>query len=248
MIHGHDDLLLRLGAFGWKPDAREYGLKVTSLGQAIWEAVHEAIGHFGTDEVPTLALSGGVDSSVLAMVLAQMKVPRVRLLTMTVTADHPDMVHAGRIVGLLPKSWEWLRVVRAPDAGQRKDSYHYLMQAAVALGIRRMINGDCIDELMGGYYDHLDNGETAFWSRLADLIPGHLNHMEEFSTLHGVTVHLPYGSAGVMEAAQAFHFHELVSDGIRKRPMMAMARAFKVPEENILRRKLGLVSWTKGKD
>lgn len=245
MIVGYEEIQARLRCFDWSPSDDLFDSKVAVLRQAVHDSVQQIVEAFFRDEVPALALSGGVDSCVLARILEGLGVPKVRMLTLAVVADHPDMLHAGRMVKLLPDEWEWLPVVRAPEPGPRMDSYHYLYQAAAGFGIQRMIDGDCIDELLGGYYDHQANGESAFRSRLADLIPGHLEHMEEHSAAHGVTVHLPYAEAGVLAGARAFRFSELAGEGYRKRPMMAMARGLNVPEENIARRKLGLVSWQK---
>ena len=106
-----------------------------------------------------------------------------------------------------------------------------------------VVSGDCIDELLGGYYDHLPPaGERAFRRRLADLIPGHLEPLEACSSAFGVRVLLPYGDTEFMRACSVFGFNEMVAGRERKRPVYDLARRHGVMEGVLLRRKRGLVS------
>jgi asparagine synthetase B (glutamine-hydrolysing) len=115
------------------------------------------------------------------------------------------------------------------------------MQALRKAGVRRVICGDVIDEILGGYYEH-QRGPEAFRRCLDLLIPRHLEALDRCSTEAGVEVYLPYASAVVLDACRAYPTEELATPTSRKRPMYRLAQGWNVPVEVQTRRKLGLDS------
>lgn len=146
----------------------------------------------------------------------------------------------------------------------RADNYYILLKTLKAY-TNFLVNCDCIDELTGGYYSHqrpdgnyyshqrpdgnygVDNNteedrRVKLVYHLGRLIPDHLFIFQRMSEHFGMTVYLPYGDAGVMTAAARYSVSELVDGQTRKKPMCLLARTLNVPEDVIVRKKLGLCS------
>jgi len=134
---------------------------------------------------------------------------------------------------------------------------YYELLNAIKPATSNLVCGDCIDELLGGYYPHRDprnlpvydktkaieeNRETALRYFMKVLIPNHLRILNAFSEHFGINVWLPYGDKKVMNAAEKFSVNELVDNKNRKKPLSAVARIKSIPESIINRRKYGLVS------
>ena len=105
-----------------------------------------------------------------------------------------------------------------------------------------LVSGDCIDEMLGGYYGHLENSDVAFERFMSNLVPHHLEGLARYSDGAGVTVWLPFAEPDVVEACRAFPLQERLRDGERKVPMLRLARRLGVPKEIVRRRKIGLVA------
>lgn len=186
-----------------------------------------------------LALSGGVDSSLLLAMLLSMKRQGIVAHTLGTSEDYPDVVHAKILAEAFPQA-EYRHHIIPPYTG---DAY-FALYAALEGETDSIISGDVIDELAGGYYIHQqseDKGE-ALYGELGCLKARHLNFMNEASTKYGIIVYLPYATAGVFEAMAAFRIDELVDNKERKMPIYDLAAKYGVPQAILDRRKMGLVS------
>ncbi len=223
-----------------------------------------------------LAYSGGIDSTIVLKTLLDYKFP-VTIHTIAGEETYPDMVNAKRfalelinsgkdishkkyLIKESPESIEKTNQILEAKFGEGKrnksDNYYELLNA-VKPTTPNLVCGDCIDELLGGYYPHRDpsnlpvydktktleeNREVALKYFMGRLIPDHLRILDAFSEHFGIDVWLPYGDEKVMKATENFSINELIDNENRKKPVLAVARIKNIPESIINRRKYGLVS------
>lgn len=260
MIQNYSAIRERISRFRWQPTKDEYPAKVKALSDALGRALNRAAPtRTATTRVVHLTWSGGVDSTLLLFRLLAGG-QYVHAHTIADAPGHPDaeytrwtdaeytrwtahgvstLTHDFHLIRPEPGDVVQVNTIK-PSLDGRVDMYFYLM-GAVAPMTRTIICGDCVDELLGGYYSHLDSGEPEFQSRLHRLVPEHLEHLDAFSTHFGVEVILPYADPDFMAAAARFTFKEMVGDGQRKKPVYHLAQAAGVPSAILQRRKYGLV-------
>lgn len=213
-----------------------------------------------------LAFSGGVDSTTLLSKLLRTERP-VMAHTIASSMEHPDVVNGEvAIEAMNHRNYSkygdeyyfrlaWHHYIMEPNETDTKESNlvtgrdsnrpdnYFLLARTLSEYTYSYIAGDCIDELLGGYYAHLGGDPDTFRSLLKQLIPNHLESLDKCTSAFGIRVYLPYGDPEVLRAASAFRFDELVSMGNRHRklPMVEVAKREGIPEQNIFRRKIGLV-------
>lgn len=191
-----------------------------------------------------LALSGGVDSTVLLYALCQ-EGKTVYAHTIVADLNHPDMQAAIRAVAQAPGTVYFVSH-RVTPTDPPLDAYNYLL-GAVKAHSDQVVCGDCIDEMLAGYYKHAQSGnkhQQVYDELLADLIPKHLVPLNAASQEHGIQVTLPYADARVMDVcAKYFQLQYLATPIGRKMPIYIVARLLGVPERIRERRKYGLVNW-----
>lgn len=206
--------------------------------RALEVAIECSLYYFGNDPLH-LALSGGVDSSLLLVMLLSMKRQGVVAHTLGTSEEYPDIVHVKMLAEAFPQA-EYRYHIIPPYKG---DAY-FALYAALEGETDFIISGDLIDELAGGYYVHQksEDKRDALYKELALVVTRHLNFMQEASTKYGITVFLPYATEGVFTAMAAFRVDELVDRERRKMPIYDLAAKYNVPQTIIDRRKIGLIS------
>jgi len=263
MIMGYNALKDRIMDYKFcRPNTLEYSEKLELFESAINKAVKRS-----GDEILErqdkihMGYSGGVDSSLMLLKLLQCDFPVVAH-TMASNENHPDLVYAADFVSSLKEKSKYIEhkkhlvaattddlekyklAVNQPSA-ERVDEYFMLFKTIHPYA-DRMVQCDCIDELMGGYYAHQKvEGEERLKTLkefMSKLIPDHLQIAEQTSNHFGIDVYVPYGDREVMEAASLFTIPELVDNERRKKPVYDLAKRNGVPEAIIKRRKYGLVS------
>ncbi|MEF2548748.1 asparagine synthase (glutamine-hydrolyzing) [Aurantimonas sp. E1-2-R+4] len=120
--------------------------------------------HCVADTEIVVSLSGGLDSAVLALVVAEQAGRPPRTFTVAENADHPDAVAAERLARSLGAEHEFLavsfdaflaaipatlRAVEQPDLAA--GPLFALLCHRIGLTARCCLNGEGADELMGGY-------------------------------------------------------------------------------------------------
>lgn len=254
MINDRTRIFEHLRTFDWKPTSEHLSSKLQALDLALSHAVRD-IGFRCISKEPRvhLSFSGGVDSTLLLYKLVGHGFP-VTAHTMAATEENPDLVHAREVMSQIEGDVEHqvhIRSFTEEDTersnrilGQKKDrpdNYLMLMEM-LSKHTREVIGGDCIDELMGGYYKHQGGSPEVFRGLLDNLIPNHLNPLNRCSSYYRVRVHLPYVAKDVLQACGAFAFDELVGETERKKPIVSLATREGVPWKVVGRRKRGLVS------
>ncbi len=211
-----------------------------------------------------LALSGGVDSSLILVKFLKYADSRIPIVVHTIGSrkDHPDVEYSERLVTSLKKNYpnlshnlEIMNISKDDlknsneilKITQHFPSNYYMLMKAISLKTNKIVCGDCIDELMGGYYSHTDpkkfkTRKEAFEYFMSRLIPDHLSILDKISTNFNIEVILPYGSKEVMESANIFNTGELINHKNRKKPIYDLARKNDLPKAILNRRKYGLVS------
>lgn len=250
MIDDYDRIHNGLKSFEWEKSWED---KVDALDKAVTNSLRDIAPRAMVDGRVHLSLSGGVDSTLLLYKLLVLGFP-VTAHTMVGGKKHLDLTYAEdvvedtsedirhevHIIKPCPEDIEESNRVTGQTT-HRPDNYFYLMRA-VAKHTNKLVSGDVIDELLGGYYNHLGPDVEAFPYYLDMLIPRHLKPLDQCSTAMGVQVFLPYASEEVMACCRVFRFDELVDENQRKRPMYKMARKAGISVGILDRRKLGLVS------
>lgn len=223
-------------------------LQVVTTGELEVEleiAMRKSLAEFGDKEF-CLALSGGLDSSVLAVLLMEKK---VEFTAITIAADrnHPDVIFAKKLAEKFKLDH---KVCFLGHQRTSRDVYDDLFYV-ISNFSRCVICADAVDEMLGGYVIHRDASEEErknvfenFWQRL---IPEHLRPMNYYAAKHNVMVVLPYLAA--YSFLRDIDMSQRVGGGqgkIGKIILRQLARKLGVPESIIDRRKYGLCSvWEK---
>ena len=246
--------------------------KIKALDAAITDAVGQACAAFDRGGAVHLTYSGGVDSSIILYKMAKAGVSVVahtmaktvrhpdlvhaKSVVAAMRERKLDVKHVAHI--LSPSPQDIAESNHLLDGSEDRPDNYYMLMKVLASHTSRVVSCDCIDELLGGYHMHRDprryfphhdadadltaNRLVALRYYLSRLRPDHLEQLRTCSDHFGITVHLPYGDAGVMAAAAAFAVPEMVDAEHRKKPVYEIARRLGVPSGVLDRRKYGLVS------
>ncbi len=204
-----------------------------------------------------VCLSGGLDSS-LSLAIIHSLFPDVLIFAFTIgsSSTHPDILASRQVA----KAFDAYHIVLTPsraalvnalsdmrdmlgrDPISQGDLGVFTFYAFLAdLGIKNVIAHDGIDELMGGYWDHVKAADMEpafrhFWERL---IPDHLEPLEEKAQAFNINVLYPYLDAEVVEYISYIPLKDRTSREYRKAPLRELARKYGVPEQTIVRPKKG---------
>lgn len=186
-----------------------------------------------------LSFSGGIDSTILLILMKELYDKEVVCYTTGITESHPDVVLAKSITSELNVSWKFLSI---DDTVDKDGDGNWIVSQFYGnlkkCGVQEIIAGDGIDEYMGGYYKHMQDPSVGmYYYFLKDLLGGHLFPLN--SNSKDVKVHLPYLFP---ELVVMYNNYELKNrffiDG-RKKVMVRLAEALNIPPEIINRRKYG---------
>lgn len=253
MIHDFEEISNNIAEHVFARDSYEGFLKyridaLESAVKASLNAVCEDI--LAKQSKVHIALSGGVDSSTLLFLMLREGFPVVAH-TIASSEIHPDMHYATLLTKELGIGHE-----RHIFKSNKDVSKYYLLFDSMARSTKRIVCGDCIDELLGGYYAHRDPTKLCIYDDSIPLVENRLLALEYYmsrlfedhlmeqniaSERCGVEVYLPYAAKGVFENASKFAVEELVDDCDRKKPLLAIALKNGVPYNVVHRRKFGLV-------
>jgi len=184
-----------------------------------------------------LALSGGIDSSILAVLLKNFV--KVDFTCITIgKIGHPDIYYAeimAKRFGLKHRVFFLI--------GNRKSEniYDDLFWTISQFGFRYSIHADAIDELTAGYWLHRLNADNAifqnYWQRLT---PEHLDPMRHHAKQHNVAIGLPYLAAHDILRRLPMYQRATNLNHQGKIILRELARNLDIPDKIIARSKLGL--------
>jgi asparagine synthetase B (glutamine-hydrolysing) len=204
--------------------------------------------------IPAIMISGGVDSSILAILCREAN-PNTLFFTIGTNYEHPDII-AG------------LRLAKEIDLNLRVyiPSKHIIEQAQKMWGSTEYLQGneseylllneiskhtidvlctDGIDELMGGYWEHYNwlkkqvPIEFAFDKYWSELETQHLYPLRTSAEKVGVNVDFVFKDNKFMEYISHIPLEDRVKIGEGKILWKEIARMIGVPEWVIQRKKLG---------
>ena len=187
-----------------------------------------------------LALSGGLDSSILATILHQLKVP-FQAITIANNPNHPDIVHAQ----ILAEQLGFPHKIVIIQTADTKDTYWHLFNTFILEGINKVVCGDAIDEILGGYYTHNESLQDGSFSKCfqqhwQDLGPKHLDPLNAHAKKHGISVALPY--LNLIEYLSKVPLNQRVYRLERKVLLLELGHRLNLPLPILKRKKMGLCS------
>ncbi|MHB8119741.1 MAG: asparagine synthase C-terminal domain-containing protein [Methanothrix sp.] len=202
------------------------------------EAIRIAVQLRSDDGV--VALSGGLDSALVARLAGR------ECVVVGIAGSH-DLLHAKQVaeeLGLTlhqvlidPASIEEalarvLAVIpeKDPVNASIATTLYFVSQWAGLHGQQRILAGQGADELFGGYSRYLHT-ETLATDLERDFLglARQLARDQAVAGLHGAYFSLPYMDLRVVVAARSIPPEMLVRDGVRKRPLRAVAKRYMPP-------------------
>ena len=231
---------------------------------AIRETLVEGVRERMMADVPVgVFLSGGLDSSIIAAILARLAEPgtvirsfaagtegSADLAAARVVADHLGLEHHERIysdddvVAVLPE------VVRATESYEpslvRSAVPNYLLAELAARHLKVVLTGEGADELFAGYHHFREMDVPALREALADGVDGlhHLNlqRCDRVTMAHGLEARVPFLSRDMLALALRIpmEWKLLGEDGqeqAQEKALLREAFAGWLPEDILWRRK-----------
>jgi len=218
-----------------------------------------------------LCLSGGLDSS-LSLAMLRQRYPRTPIHAFTIAGgpDHPDAACAMQVAKqfgaahtvFFPSSYDineaakacrklfkntitdGIKVAYLITDGIKGTYLIYRMMSA--LGVKKVIAHDGIDELLGGYWEHRDHELTPQRRRVAfeyswkRLLPDHLKPLHVMAMHFGVEVIHPYLDPDVVAYISGLALNKRTSSDRSKIPLRDLGIIYELPEEVLNRNKRGL--------
>lgn len=218
-------------------------IAVQELKTVLAEKLKKSLDRFGDREF-CLALSGGLDSSVLTALLIELGIS-FTAITIASGKDHPDVIYAKELAQKFRLDH---KVCILGHRRVSKDVYDDLFYIISSFGFQCAICADTADEMLGGYILHRDIPEEKrnivfenFWQ---EMIPKHLEPMRHYAKEYDVAVVLPYLAAHNL--LRQINMQQRVDNEQGKIILRQLAQKLGVPESIINRRKYGLCSvWEK---
>jgi asparagine synthetase B (glutamine-hydrolysing) len=198
-----------------------------------------------------LALSGGIDSSILATVLVRLNC-KFTAVTLGSKENHPDVIHAK----ILQKKLKFdHKLLILPNLRSSIDEYEDLFSAINRFGFHNVICGDTVDEMLGGYWMHNcvekdyvnlnpEIHKFTYEFLWKDLVKYHLEPMTKYAEKMDVQIALPY--LGANDLLRNIDISQRSGISGNKIILRELANDLGVPLEIMNREKLGLCSiWSK---
>lgn len=141
------------------------------------EALEESVAlHMTADVEVGLTLSGGLDSTVLALIASERRGAPLVTFTVADREEHPDMVQAKTVAQMIGAEHhpvvlnfdDYMAAIPSCVAAEEQPSTLYglpynLLCTRIANRVKACIHGEGADELFGGYREYLDRQHRISW-------------------------------------------------------------------------------------
>lgn len=212
-------------------------ITVEELETVLVEKLKQSIDRFDGREF-CLALSGDIDSFVLAVLLAEQKV-KFTAITIAAGRNHQDVIHIKKLARKFKLDYLDHKVCILGHRRMTQNIYSDLFYIISSFGFQCAICADAVDEMLGGYILHRDAPEEKrivvfenFWQKL---VPEHLELMRYYAKEYNVAVVLPYLAAH--DFLRQIAMPQRVNRGQGKVILRQLAGELGVPKSIINRRK-----------
>ncbi len=223
--------------FNWN---RDYGKLYSNPGVDVSVLIDKLVDVlYSIDDVPHLAYSGGIDSTIMLHAMSIALNNSIHTYTISSREDHPDIQFA-RIGSDYCGSKHHEFIVEPDDEDTdmfKGDNAVRQFFEEVSNYTDRIICCDGIDEFMCGYYDHMSGLDTTYKHYLDRLFPDHLEPLNRNSG--DVKVHLPYLDKAMIDIYRTIPLSSKVTVDDRKLIVKEMASQLNVPHVIINRNKYG---------
>ncbi len=195
----------------------------------------------GVDTTNNLALSGGIDSSLMLYFMKQVYGENINTFTIALNKSHPDYVHSEMIAKYFSVNWKGyipstsLMTEKGDLPGDEivREFFNFLKSQ----GVEKIICCDGIDEYMCGYYEHQnDPSEKTYYKFMRQLKEYHLEPLNKNSG--DIKVYLPYLNNRLVLLLSQIPLVDKVDINNRKKIMLQIAEG-KLPKGIIQRSKYG---------
>jgi asparagine synthase (glutamine-hydrolysing) len=150
--------------------ARDESISLKEAQNALEDVLEDSVGlHLAADVDVGLTLSGGLDSTILALLAQERHRPPLITFTLADDVEHPDLAQAGVIAEMLAAEHhpvvlgfdEYLSAIPSLIAAEEQPSSLYgipfqLLCTRIAERVKVCLHGEGADELFGGYREYLD--------------------------------------------------------------------------------------------
>jgi len=224
----------------WNVDYEKVVSKISESQTSYWGKVYNYIVQaVKSIDISNLAYSGGIDSTIMLHIMSQYinQTTKETIKTFTIASreDHPDIIFARQGAEYYHTDHTEYIVPELIN-GSGDDAVKHFFKS---LPVESIICCDGIDELMCGYYDHLNQPEEKYKYYLSRLTLDHLIPLDENS--FDVKVYLPYLYHQLVKYLASVHVRYKINQSTKTRKIMMVELASRlgVPKDIINRNKYG---------
>jgi len=189
--------------------------------------------------VPHLAYSGGIDSTIILQIISTAYYEKIHTYTIASREDHPDMQFArkgSKIYNTIHHEFIVEPAHVETDKFRGDNAVRQLFELLPEF-TDKIICCDGIDEFMCGYYDHQKDTANKYNYYLSRLLPDNLIPLN--SSSRDTEVYLPYLDTQLIDIYKKIPLTNKVDSKRRKKPIIEIAKHLDIPDEFINRNKYG---------
>ena len=189
--------------------------------------------------VPHMAYSGGIDSTVILQIMSASYYERIHTYTIASREDHPDVQFArkgSKLYNTIHHEFIVKPTNIKTDKFKGDNAVRQLFELLPKF-TNKIICCDGIDEFMCGYYDHQKDTANKYSYYLSKLLPNHLIPLNNASK--NIEIYLPYLDPQLIDIYRKIPLTDKVDSKHRKKPMIEIAKYLDIPDGFVNRNKYG---------